>query len=170
MRLGADICKMSYKCKSSNTQRLCITPRNMRDSYIQDGSMFNIKCIHWIFSELPLTTHQDVLPQRQTHMDLVVAKVERAMNISWAPKKEGEKNSHKNCLQHSYSKILNDKKQTVIKTEGNNHKRKPIVRHPKTFAASKRSPNYKKGKMMFYWYSKAEGQHWVSTVTIWLCI
>jgi hypothetical protein len=39
------------------------------------------------------------------------------MNIRWAPKKEGEKKGHSNCVQHIYSKILKEKKQTIIKDD-----------------------------------------------------
>lgn len=166
MRLGAEVCRMMYVCKTSNTERLCITPKNMRESFVQDGSLRNIKCLHWMFNELPSSTHQDVLPQRMTHMEVVVKKVELAMNITWAPKKEGDKTNHRNCIQHVYSKILNDKKQTIINEDGTAHGRKPKVRRPKTFAASNRAPNFKKGMTMFSWTSKKEGEHSVSTMTV----
>jgi hypothetical protein len=101
-------------------------------------------------------------------MDLVAGKVERAMNITWAGKKEGETSSHRNCLQHSYSKILNDKKQTIIKVDGSQYKIRPLVRCPKTQKESNGNPHYKRGKKIFYWHTKADGIHWVSEDLIWL--
>jgi hypothetical protein len=86
----AEVTKMTYKCKHTNAERQCITPKNMRLSYIYNGSLTNVKRIHWIFHELPLGTHQDVLPQRRSHMDMVVKKVERAMNITWAKKRRAK--------------------------------------------------------------------------------
>jgi hypothetical protein len=88
-------------------------------------------------------------------MDLAVEKVEHQMKITWRPMKDRETKSHRNCLQHVYSKILNDKRQTIIKQEGTEHKRKPMVRHPKDQAAANKilgrpATNYKKGKVMFY--------------------
>jgi len=162
MRLGAGICKMTYRSKNTNTPRTCVSARNMRDSYVQDGSTFNIKCIHWIFHELPYATHRDVLPQRKSHMDLAVERVERGMNITWAREREGDKKGHRNCLEHVYAKMLNDKRQTIIKEEGTTHKRKPLVRHPKTVEAAGNAAHYKRGKTMYYWSSKAEGEHCVS--------
>jgi hypothetical protein len=162
MRLGADITQMTYLDKSTGTELSCVIPKNMRDSFKQDGGLDNIKRVHWIFNELPFGTHRDVLPQRKTHMDLVVSRVERVMKITWAPRKEGETNNHRNCIEHTYSKILNEKRQTIISSDGTNHGRKPHVRHPKSFAASKRAPNFKRGKAMFYWASKEEGEHYVS--------
>lgn len=169
MRMGADVAKMTYKCKKTNTRRAVITAKNMRESYVQDGGTFNIKCIHWIFYELPYSTHRDVLTRRRSHMDEVVDKVERAMNITWAPRRPGETNSHKNCLQLAYAKVLNDKRQTIIKEKGTSHKRRPLVKHPRTAAEAKHVENFKRGKMMFYWKSKAEGEHFVSTERIWVC-
>jgi hypothetical protein len=133
MRMGADVAKMTYKCKNANTRRACITAKNMRESYV--GGTFNIKCIHWIFYELPYGTHRDVLTQCKSHMDEVLDKVEQAMSItSWAPRRAGETNSHKNCLQLAYAKVLNDKRQTIIKENGASHKRRPLVKHPRTAA------------------------------------
>jgi hypothetical protein len=99
-------------------------------------SLLNIKRIHWMFSELPFATHQDVLPQRKSHMDLAVERVEREMNVTWAPARGEGGGSHRNCLQQVCSKMLNDKKQTLIKEEGTSHKRKPMVPRPKSVAAA----------------------------------
>jgi hypothetical protein len=166
LRLGAEITQMTYMDKSTMSQRSCVQPKSMRESYLQDGGLMNIKRVHWIFHELPFGTHQDVLSRRQTHMDLVVSRVEHVMDITWAPKKEGETKNHRNCLEHTYSRILNEKKQTIIKEDGTNHRRKPLVKHPKTFAASNRASNFKRGKTQFYWVSKTEGEHWVSSKKI----
>jgi hypothetical protein len=161
LRMGADITKMTYLCRGSCGARACVTPKHMRDSYARDGSLLNIKCIHWIFNELPFATHQDVLPQRKCHMDLAVERVEREMSISWAPTKEDD-GDQRNCLQLVYCKMLNDKKQTIIKEDGTEHGRKPKVRKPKTAEAANNAPHYKRGKTMCYWHSKAEGESSVS--------
>jgi hypothetical protein len=164
LRLGADITKMTYQCPSHYGSRACVSTRNMRESYVQDGSLLNIKRIHWIFSELPHATHQDVLPQRKRHMDLAVERVMREMDITWAAAKGEGGESHRNCLQQVYSKMLNDKKQTIIKEEGTTHMRKPVIRRPKTVAAAGNAAHYKRGKNMYAWNSKEEGEHYVSTV------
>ena len=147
MRLGAEVTGMTYNCSSSSARRTCITPKNMRTSYCQDGSDLNVKRIHWIFHELPVGTHQDILMQRRKHADWVVEKVQKQMNVRWAPKKEGETSSHKNCIEHMYKRIINKKKQTIIKGgDANKHGRLPFVRHPKTYTESKKATHYKRGK------------------------
>jgi hypothetical protein len=162
LRLGASITKMTHRCPSQHGSRACISPKNMREGYVQDGSLLNIKRIHWMFSELPFATHQDVLPQRKSHMDLAVEGVEREMNVTWAPARREGGGSHRNCLQQVCSKMLNDKKQTIIKEEGTSHKRKPMVRRPKSVAAAGNAAHCKRGKHMFSWCSKEEGGHSVS--------
>jgi hypothetical protein len=106
MSLGANITKMTYMDRSTMTRRTCVTAKDIRESYVQEDGMFNIKCVHWIFNEFPFRTHPDVLTHQQNHMDLVVAKVERIMGITWAPRKKGETSNHRNCLEHMYSKVL----------------------------------------------------------------
>jgi hypothetical protein len=95
-------------------------------------------------------------------MDLAVEKVEREMSITWAPAKEGSKGSVRNCLQHCYAEMLNDKKQTIVKEEGSTHRRKPLVRHPKSASGAGNVSHYNRGKTMYYWTSKEEGKHSVS--------
>ena len=170
LRMGSEITNMTYKCPSSVGSRACVTPRTMRESYIQDGGEYNIKCIHWIFHQLPFGTHSDVLPQRKSHMDLSVEKVEREMGITWSPTMQGGKESERNCLQNCYSKMLNDKKQTIIKEEGSTHGRKPWVRHPRNAAVAGNVSHYKKGKTMYYWSSKTEGKRSVSWVGNGVCV
>jgi hypothetical protein len=161
LRMGAEITKMSYACPSTHGSRACTSPKTMRESFINDGSPHNIKCLHWIFDQLPFGTHRDVLSQRRSHMDLAVDKVKREMNITWESTKDGG-DGKRNCLENCYAKMLNDKKQTIIKEEGTTHRRKPVVRRPKTAAEAGYAKHYKKGKTMYSWSSNVEGNHSVS--------
>ena len=164
MRLGAEVTGMHYYCKSSGTSRLCITPKNIRSSYTQDVGDLNVKRIHWMFHELPVTTHTDVLMKRMSHMDWVVQKVVKVMNIEWEPKKEGETKAHKNYIEHVYARMLNDKRFTVVRTSKDNSEkhRTPYVKSPKSLEQSGFAPNYKRGKRFYYWKSRAEGEKQVS--------
>ena len=100
MKLGAEVTGMRYDDISTGVRRGCTTPKSMRVSYLQDNGDVNVKRVHWIFHELPLATHRDVLVQRRSHLDWVVWKIMHAMNVQWAPKQEGETSSHKNCIEH----------------------------------------------------------------------
>jgi hypothetical protein len=166
LRMGTGITRMTYTCPHcSCASTACVSPKSMRDSYIQDGTLLNIRAIHWIFHELPFATHRDVLPQRKCHMDLAVEQVEREMSITWAPMRKEGGRSQRNCLQQVYAKMLNDKKQTIVKGAGSTHRRKPMVRRPKTVEASGNCANYKRGKNMYSWHSEKEGNHQVSNAS-----
>ena len=167
LRMGTGITKMTYTCMNSSAAIACVSPKSMRDSYIQDGTLLNIRAIHWIFHELPFATHRDVLPQRKSHMDLVVEQVAREMSITWAPMRDAKHGIQRNCLEQVYSKMLNDKKQTIVKGAGTTHGRKPMVRRPKTAKAAGNCANYKRGKNMYSWQSDKEGNHQVSNA---LCV
>ena len=148
MQEGCDITQMRYHDESPHLKLPCRKPKHMRTSFCQDGSLSNIKKVHWIFHQWPFGTHQDVLMKRQTHGEWVVAKVMQRMNLIWGPKKEGETKAHTNCIVHVYSRILNEKRSNVItKGTANSHNHVPYVRNPKKI----------KGATMFYWNHPIKG-------------
>ena len=163
LRLGADVTGLTYHDKNTGGQRKCVTTRDMRCIYVQDGTAMNIKRLHWIFHELPYGTHRDVLEQRKSHMDWVVEKVQIEMNVQWEPKKEGENAGHKNCMEHMYARVLSEKRNNLLADVPDKEglHRRPSVKCPRTIEASLYAPNYKRGKRLFYWKSKAEGEHMV---------
>jgi hypothetical protein len=169
MRLGAEITGMTYLCKSTGTRRLCVTPKQVRSSYLQDMSDLNVERVHWIFHALPYGTHRDVLTQRMSHMDLVVQGVVLSMNVQWEEMKEGESNAHKNCIEHTYARYLNEKKTTVIgkikNGDADGLHRRPYAKSPKSLEEAMNANHYKRGKRMYFWESRTEGVHVVGAVS-----
>jgi hypothetical protein len=159
---GAEVSGMTYLDENANARRPCLRPRNMRCSYLQDDTPVNLKRIHWMFHELPDALHRDVLMHRMSHMDVVTNKVMRSLNIVWGAKREGEDLKRSNCIEKIYSRILNEKKTTVVKAIPSKDRRLPFVRHPHTRAQSGNPAAYKPGKTEFYWRSQDEGERVVS--------
>ncbi len=92
---------------------------------------------------------------RDTHGDLVVKHVMECMNLTWGPKKEGETSAHTNCIAHMYSRIMNEKKQTIVKKgDANTHNRIPGVRSLRNM----------KGSAYFYLSNGVEGRQMVSSL------
>jgi hypothetical protein len=162
MMWGAEITEMTYFDASADMNRSCLRPRNMRNSCLQDDGLLNLKRIHWIFHELPETLHKDVLMHRMSHMDVVTNKVMRQLNIVWGLKREGEELKRSNCIEKLYSRILNEKKTTIVKAEKNRKRRTPFARNPQTRAKSGNPASYRQGSTEFYWRSAAEGEQVVS--------
>ena len=151
---GAKIAGMTYMCPNTKQRHSCTNPGHMRSSFLDDNDDLNIKRIHWLFNELPWSTHQDILMERKSHMDLVVERVQNHLNVVWAPMVEGRGPKRKNCIQHIYLRLLNEKRCTIIKGA----ERKPYIRTPKSFVLANRDPNYRKGKVLFCWKSTTQGE------------
>ena len=163
LRWGAETCDMTFMDASANARRPCQKPRNMRTSFVQDNGLLNLKRIHWIFHELPETLHKDVLMHRMSHMDLVTSKVMRQLNVVWGDKREGEETKRSNCIEKAYSRLLNEKKTTIVNPDKTRNRRTAFVRRPQTRAKSGNPSAYKQGKTEFYWKSPAEGEKVVSS-------
>jgi hypothetical protein len=150
MRLGAEITGMTYQCKSTGTRRLCVMPKHVRTSYLDDMGDLNVERIHWIFHALPYGTHRDVLTQRMSHMDLVVQRVVLSMNVQLEEMKEGGSGNHRNCIEHTYAWYLNEKMTTVIgkirNSDANGLHKRPYAKSPKTQEEAMNAKHYKQGK------------------------
>jgi hypothetical protein len=163
LRLGAETSGMTYVCTSSNTPRPCLQPRNMRSSYLQDDGIDNIKRIHWIFHELPERLHRDVLMHRMSHLDVVTNKVMKVLNVVWGDKRVAEEKNRTNCIEKIYCRVINEKKNTIVKAEGTINRRTPFVRSPQTKAKSGNPGAWNIGQREFYWRSQIEGEHVVKS-------
>jgi hypothetical protein len=74
--------------------------------------------------------------------------------------KKGRKKGHRNCIQHIYSKILNEK--TIIKDDGGQSKNKK-AEASKTLAAANGATNYRRAKPCTTSQNKSEGMNLVSS-------
>jgi hypothetical protein len=164
MRMGAEITSMTYKSNATlNEERVCTKPEHMRTSFMQKGNVETIQKVHFIFHELPCRTYEDVMSRRQSHMEYVCQVVGRKMRMSWAIPTVDVTSAHRNCIQHVYSRMFNDKKMTVCrKNNGCSHNQYPYVRSPKSLKESGNSVHYKKGKQLYYWKSPEKGEREVS--------
>ena len=59
LKLGSSICNMTYKSKFNQAQMICLEPKHMRLSWLEDSGDSNIKRINWVFHQLPWFTYQD---------------------------------------------------------------------------------------------------------------
>ena len=159
---GADTCGMTSMESGWKIPRPCVLPKDLRRSYVQDDGLQNMKRVHWIFYELPHSLHEDVLMHRMSHKDLVTKKVMRILNVVWAGKREGETASRRtNCIEKVYSRLMNEKKYTIINKDRTKNARTPFSRHPQTRSQSGNPGNYKLGQQEFYWKSPTEGEQLV---------
>jgi hypothetical protein len=64
--------------------------------------------------------------------------VDIAMNMQWEPMKQGEKKSHKNCMEQMYARVLTKKRNNLLADVADKYglHRKPTVKSPKTMEAA----------------------------------
>jgi hypothetical protein len=150
--LGSEITQFQFRDRSTSSWRICFTPNNMRTAWCDSASADNVKRIHWIFHQLPHKTYQDSTFMGKNHQEVVVDLVMKKLNIEWVSE-PGKKRSkqHKNCIAKYYAKVLNDKKQTVLKKDnGNPHNTMAFLKRPTEFRSRKEQKKYKREKTCFY--------------------
>ena len=162
MEMAADVTQMSFVDKSTTFSRTCKTPAEMRWSLCINPSERNMKRVHWMFHELPWVTHKQITLKGKTHQDLVEDLVLEEMNVGLLkdqPKLNDQSNKHKkrNCIQQMYSKVINNKKQDVMRKGGGNiHKVQAFLKRPTPRDTTMINKKYSRSKTVFYWSKNDE--------------
>jgi hypothetical protein len=152
MRMAAEITGMTHKCRLSGVQRLCSRPSEMRKSWCEDGGARNIKQVLWMFHQLPWRTHQAITIRERNHQDLVEEMVMDELHIDFEAA-EGERDHRtRNCIQQTYSKMLNNRKQDIMKKGHGNYKDiQAGIKQPSTSKEKCNGKKHKRSKSVFYW-------------------
>ena len=158
LKMAAEITHMTHACKFNGEETVCKTPTHMRRSICEKQDAANVKRIHWMFHQLPWDTHQDITLKAKTHQDLVVDKVMEEMNIEFIKEEHHDSNPKKrNCIQQMYSKVLNMKKQDLMKKGGGNTSDiQAYLKRPVNIQNEGRmmTAKYSRSKTIFYWGQK----------------
>jgi hypothetical protein len=150
LKLGSSICNMTYNSKFNQTRMICLEPKHMRLSWLEDSGDSNIKRINWVFHQLPWFTYQDATLGGKTHQDIVVEKVEKIMNIEFVGK-EDMLPKNQTCIQQMYCRVLNQMKQNLMKKDRNNvHNVQVGLKRPKEYKLNNEKKNYHRSKTEFY--------------------
>ena len=79
---AATLIAMQYCCKRTNHMLPCITSKDIRQSWLQDGSAANLQRLAWIFYYYGGEVHQ-FGRSSLTHGEWVERKVLAALNVSY---------------------------------------------------------------------------------------
>jgi hypothetical protein len=171
MRMAADVTNMTHQCKLQGRPTICKTPTQMRKSLCENQSVGIVKQLHWMFHQLPWETHQSITLKEKTHQDLVVDKVMEDMNITFMKEEDDDKNpKQRNCIQQMYTKVLNMKKQDLMKKGGGNTSDiQAFLKRPVTLANQISNNKYSRSKTVFYWSGKNEDGGSVDNEVMQLC-
>jgi len=156
MQMAAEVTGMTHVCKLDGQKRVCKTSTDIRQSFCENQNLTSIKQVHWMFHQLPWETYEDVTLKAQTHQDVVVDKVKEQMNVEFMKEEEKDKNpKRRNCIEQMYSKVLNMKKQDLMKKGGGNtNDTQAFLKRPIIMESEIPSAKYKRSKYQFYWGQK----------------
>jgi hypothetical protein len=144
---AAAITDMKYCCKRTNHMLPCLNNKDIRRSWLQDGSEANLQRLAWIFYYYGTEIHQ-IGRSSLTHCEWVEQKVLAAFNVTYVHL-EDKKVKQRTCVQQLYSKKFNDLRANTVRQNG-------PVRH--TSMVKKEQPmvpglfnkNFKRGKTTFF--------------------
>lgn len=147
LRKAASITGMTYWCKLTNHKLACTTIKDIRLSWVQDGSQENIQRIAWMFYYYGTVIHQSGRSSL-THNEWVERKVMAAMNVSYVHLAELT-SGQRTCVQQLYSKKMSALRSNIMRrSPGMTHTsmiRKEQPKLPLFF-----NKNFKRSKTTFF--------------------
>ena len=146
MRDAASITGMTYWCKLTQHTLACINRKDIRLSWVQDGSDANLQRFAWMFYYYASEIHK--FGRSLTHGEWVEFKVMASLNATYVHLRDlpiGQRT----CVQQLYSKKMNDLRSNIMR-------RSPTFKH--TSMIRKEQPkipgifnkNFKRGKSTFF--------------------
>jgi hypothetical protein len=144
---AASITAMQYCCKHTHLMLPCITGKDIRQSWLQDGSQANLTRLAWIFYYYGMELHQ-FGRSALTHCEWVERKVLAAFKVTYVHMGDLAV-KQRTCVQQLYSKRLNEIRSNIMR-------RGPTMQH--TSMVQKEQPkvpglfqkNFKRGKTTFF--------------------
>jgi hypothetical protein len=147
LREAASITGMTYICKITQLTIACINSKDIRTSWLQDGSVTNLKRLAWLFYYYGSEIHKSGR-SLLTHGEWVERKVLSALNVSYVHLNTLV-SGQRTCVQQLYSKKMNEMRNNIMR-------RSPAFHH--TSGIKKEQPcvpsifkrNFKRGKSTFF--------------------
>ena len=103
---------MTYTGKYTKHQLPCLTTRDIRASWTQDGSTENIKRLGWLFYYYGSEVYKQ--GRSGSHGDWVERKVMTKFNIAYVQLSALARNQ-RTCVQQLYSKKMNDIRTNILR-------------------------------------------------------
>jgi hypothetical protein len=155
---AANITGMTYRCKLTGHTLLCINSKDIRLSWMQDGSEENLKRMAWMFYYYGTEIHR-MGRSTLSHGEWVEQKVMTTLNVSYVHLRE-LLISQRTCVQQLYSKKFNDFRTNIMRRNGAFcHTSMVNKEQPKGSGLFRK--NFKRGKSVFFkTLNVAKGTEW----------
>jgi hypothetical protein len=148
---AANITGISYCCKQTQQTLPCLNRKDLRQSWVQDGSEENMKRLAWIFYYYGTEVHK-IGKSCLTHGEWVERKVMKALNIVYVHLVDIPV-GQRTCLHQLYSKKFNDFRTNVMRQSPSlQHTSRITKEQPKVPGMFKK--NFKRAKATFFMTKK----------------
>jgi hypothetical protein len=146
LRNAANITSMTYCCKLTQHTLACINSKDIRQSWLQDGSDANLKRFAWMFYYYGSEIHK--FGMTLTHGEWIERKVLASLHVTYVYLGDLP-TGQRTCVQQLYSKKMNDLRSNIMR-------RTPTFQH--TSMVKKEQPkipglfkkHFKRGKATFF--------------------
>ena len=146
LRIAATITGMTYHCKTTQHNLACMNVRDIRLSWLQDGSIDNLQRLVWMFYYYGIEMYR--ISRHLTHCQWVEAKVLASLNVTYVHLGELPLGQH-TCVQQLYSRRFNDIRANIMRRGPTMLHRSMIKKEqPKVSGLFKK--NFKRGKSTFF--------------------
>jgi hypothetical protein len=164
LREAASITGMTYNDTHTKHSLACINGRDIRASWMQDGSDINQKRLAWMFYYYSTEIHKTALGV--AHGDVVEQKVLATFNVTYVHL-TNLNIKQRTCVQQLYSQKMNAMRQNILR-KGPTCTHLSLIRKEQPRVKELRKKHFKRGKATFFVYpASPEHQAWqkVSTNT-----
>jgi hypothetical protein len=145
LRVASEITGMRYKCKYTEHNLKCITIKDLRVAWVQDGSAENLMRMAWMFYYYATELYQNGLAQ--THGETVERKLMSKMKFVYVHLDNLPINQ-RTCVHQLYSKVMNEVRANIMRrTNLFVHKSHIQKEQPQVRAFRK---NFKREKTTFF--------------------
>jgi hypothetical protein len=119
LREAAKITGMTYLCKQTKHNIVCTNIKDIRLSWIQDGSVNNLQRIVWMFYYYGMEIYR--IGKLLTHCELVEGKVLESLNVTYVHMAQLPV-GQRTCVQQLYARRFNDLRTNIMR-------RSPAMQH-----------------------------------------
>jgi hypothetical protein len=146
LRVAAEITGMTYTCKYTQHQLKCIKIKDLRVSWVQDGSAENLMRIAWMFYYYTTELYQTGMAQ--THGEWVERKLMSKMKFVYVHL-DSLPTNQRTCVHQLYSKVMNEVRSNIMRrTRLFLHKSNIQKEQPRVSGAFRK--NFKREKTTFF--------------------
>jgi hypothetical protein len=165
-RVAATITGMTYHCKQTQHNLACMNVRDIRLSWLQDGSVDNLQRLVWMFYYYGIEIYK--IGRSVTHCEWVEGKVLASLNVTYVHLADLPL-GQRTCVQQLYSRRLNDLRANIMR-RGPTMQHRSMVKKEQPKVPGLFKKHFKRGKSTFFLtLNEQDSNEWAKVSIIGRC-